>query len=77
MINSTIKKWGNSLAIRIPAAYADELGLDENANVSLQITDDRLIIQREETLEDILAQITDENKHTLADHSEPRGKEMI
>jgi len=77
MINSTIKKWGNSLAVRIPTAYADELGFDENANVSLEISDDRLIIRREDTLDDMLAQINDENKHTLADFGEPRGREMI
>jgi len=77
MINSTIKKWGNSLAVRIPRAYADELGFDENANVSLEISDDRLIIRREDTLDDMLAQINDENKHTLADFGEPRGREMI
>lgn len=77
MINSTIKKWGNSLAVRIPRAYADELGFDENANVSLEISDDRLIIRRDETLDDMLAQINDENKHTLADFGEPRGREMI
>jgi len=77
MINSTIKKWGNSLAIRIPNGYADELGFNENAHVSLEITDNRLIIKRVETLDALLGQINDENQHALADLGEARGRELI
>jgi len=77
MINSTIKKWGNSLALRIPKAYADELGLDENSEVSLEVRDDNLVISRGKPLEEMLSSITDENQHDLYDFGEARGKEAI
>jgi antitoxin MazE len=72
-----IKKWGNSLALRIPQIFAAQLGVEENSNVSLEISDNRLIIKRGQTLEDMLACITDENKHELFDYGESKGKEII
>lgn len=74
---STIKKWGNSLALRIPKAYAQELGVEENSRVSIEIKNDRLIIKRGQTLEEMLALVSDENKHEVIDFGEPIGKEMI
>ena len=32
-----MQKWGNSLAIRIPKAFAAELGLEENSPVELSL----------------------------------------
>lgn len=72
-----IKKWGNSLAVRIPQAFASQIGVEENSNVSIEVLDDRLIIKRRHTLDEILANITDENKHQLIDYGEPQGKEII
>ncbi len=74
---STIKKWGNSLALRIPKAYAQELGVEENSRVSIEIKNDCLIIKRGQTLEEMLALVSDENKHEVIDFGEPIGKEMI
>ncbi len=39
-----VKKWGNSLAVRIPAPVAEALGLKENAPVQLAIMNGRLTI---------------------------------
>ena len=77
MMYATIKKWGNSLALRIPQSFAAQLGVEENSNVSIEISDNQLIIKRGQTLEDMLEGINDENKHNLMDLSEPRGKELI
>jgi len=77
MMHATIKKWGNSLAIRIPQSFAAQLGVEENSNVSIEISDNQLIIKRGQTLEDMLAGIADENKHELIDFGESRGKELI
>ena len=77
MVYSTIKKWGNSLALRIPKAYAAELGVAENSSVSLEVIGNRLIVKRGQTLEEMLACISDENKHELVDFGESRGKEII
>jgi len=77
MIETTITKWGNSLALRIPRSIAAQLGVKENSNVSLELEGNRLIIKRGQILDEMLANVTDENKHQLIDFGAPRGKEMI
>jgi antitoxin MazE len=39
MTTQTIKRWGNSLAMRIPASIAEELHLSEDQEVEIVITD--------------------------------------
>ncbi|MBS3753817.1 MAG: AbrB/MazE/SpoVT family DNA-binding domain-containing protein [Anaerolineales bacterium] len=62
-----IKKWGNSLAIRIPKPFAAEIGLEEDSPVELAVINDQLVIipRQEEPveLESMLKQVTEENKH--------------
>lgn len=73
----TVAKWGNSLALRIPQSFAAQLGVKENSKVSLELIGDRLIIKRGQTLDEMLAMVTDENKHQLIDFGAPQGKEII
>jgi antitoxin MazE len=42
---STIQKWGNSLAIRIPQAIAGQLSVEQGAVVDLQVRDGELVIR--------------------------------
>ena len=77
MTYATIGKWGNSLALRIPRLFAKQLGVEENSNVSLELIEDRLIIRRGQTLDEMLAKISVENRHRIIDFGEPQGKEMI
>ncbi len=62
-----VQKWGNSLALRIPKTYADEIQISANSPVELTLTDGKLVIAPEpaltHTLEDLLAGVTDENLH--------------
>lgn len=74
---TTISKWGNSLALRIPRVLAAQMGISENSNVSLELDGDRIIVRRGQTLEEMLAQINEHNKHTLVLDGNPRGKELI
>lgn len=65
-MKTTIQKWGNSLAVRIPRPYADEIHLEENSTVDLTIRSGKLVIvpaEPEITLESLVDQITDENRH--------------
>jgi antitoxin MazE len=77
MTYATIAKWGNSLALRIPQSFAAQLGVKENSNVSLELVGDHLIIRRGQTLDEMLALVTDENKHQLIDLGASQGKEII
>ncbi len=78
MAEGTISKWGNSLALRIPQAIAEQLGVKENSSVYLTIEDNRLYIKKQLTLEEMLETVNPDNVHReLIDHSIPRGKEEL
>ncbi|MCX6053790.1 MAG: AbrB/MazE/SpoVT family DNA-binding domain-containing protein [Chloroflexi bacterium] len=78
MTLATVKKWGNSLAIRIPLPLAAQLGITENSSVSLQLEGkDRLVIERDLSIEEMLESFTEENRHELVDFGPPAGKEII
>lgn len=46
MLTCTIQKWGNSQGIRIPKALLNELNIRENEILSLEINNNKLIIQK-------------------------------
>jgi antitoxin MazE len=76
-----IAKWGNSLAIRIPAAHAKEIGLAENAKAELSVQDGRLVLMPLETIPDLdldglVAQITDDNRHEEISTGAAVGREV-
>jgi len=62
-----VGKWGNSLAVRIPKAFADEVGLDEDSLVEVSILNGQLVVApaREPalSLERMLEQVTADNMH--------------
>lgn len=41
-----VQKWGNSLAVRIPSAFAQELRLEEGTEVEVRLDGDTLRIGR-------------------------------
>ncbi|HZR99621.1 MAG TPA: AbrB/MazE/SpoVT family DNA-binding domain-containing protein [Chloroflexota bacterium] len=61
-----IRKWGNSLALRIPHAFAQEAQLEEGTPVELVLSDGQLVVRplrRPYRLADLVAGITPENRH--------------
>ena len=75
----TISKWGNSLAVRIPAAFAETVGLEEGTEVEIKVRAGRLIVipaaSHRYDLRRLVQQITPENSHELIDWGKPVGKE--
>jgi antitoxin MazE len=43
-MQATIKKWGNSLALRIPKNIADELSINEGSQINFELIDGTLNI---------------------------------
>ena len=43
---STIQKWGNSQAVRLPKAILDMVSLKENDPVQIMVENDRIIIKK-------------------------------
>jgi antitoxin MazE len=70
-METVIKKWGNSLALRIPKPLADEVGLEEDSAVHLFLEEGKLVIvpvmAPRYTLESLLAAVTVENLHDEVD----------
>jgi antitoxin MazE len=79
-MHGTIKKWGNSASIRIPAAIMEAANISLDMKVDMQVEGDCVTIRpiRRKKLElgDLLAKITPENQHSLVDFGSPRGKEI-
>ncbi len=76
-----IKKWGNSLALRIPAHFATQLELRENTPVELSLSEGGLYIRpthskSKYSLCRMLEAITEENIHKEIDTGEPQGAEI-
>ena len=78
-MTSRIQKWGNSLAVRIPKAFADEMNLAESSSIKMMLKDGALIIipnnEPQWNLEKLLAGVTDENIHGEWETGGPAGRE--
>jgi antitoxin MazE len=66
-METRVQKWGNSLALRIPKPLADEIGLKDNSPVQLSLHDRQLVVvpvlNPALSLEALLAQVTEANRH--------------
>ena len=76
-----LTKWGNSLAVRIPAAYAKEIGATANGKAELSIDNGRLVLKPlhdmpEFDLDALVDQITDDNRHDEIDTGPAVGREF-
>jgi len=53
-----VSKWGNSLAVRLPAAVVEVLGLKEGDQIEIRIADKRVFeVGRDETRQRALARL--------------------
>jgi len=79
-MKTRIQKWGNSLALRIPKAFAIESGIDQDTRVEVILRDGKLIVTplptSRVTLEVLLAGITDANRHDEHDLGVAAGNEV-
>ncbi|WP_322048990.1 AbrB/MazE/SpoVT family DNA-binding domain-containing protein [Paraburkholderia sp. J67] len=87
----TLKRWGNSLAVRIPASAAAKLALSEGQDVEVEVEDGTLTVRphtaiRRFSRERYLQQLRDQQveqsldqalePHPLIDFGEPKGSEI-
>ena len=43
-MRTRVQKWGNSLALRIPKSFADEVGLEKETTVEVSLSEGTLVI---------------------------------
>ena len=75
-----VQKWGNSLALRIPKAFALDAQLENDSFVEISIVEGQIIITPVVapiwTLEELLAGINKNNLHREIDAGAAMGNEV-
>jgi antitoxin MazE len=78
-MKARVQKWGNSLALRIPRAFAAEAGLHNESPVEISLVEGKLVVAvvaaPQPTLEQLLSQVTAENLHRETDTGPAVGSE--
>jgi antitoxin MazE len=79
-MQTKIKKWGNSLALRIPKSFALNAKLRQNELVDISIDKEKIIItpigEKEYSLDELLEGVSADNLHGEFDTGAPVGKEI-
>jgi antitoxin MazE len=79
-MRTRVRKWGNSLAIRIPKPFATDIGLECDSPVEVSLDDGRLVVaplvEPALTLEYLLAQVTEDNLHGETQTGPAVGREV-
>lgn len=77
----TVKKWGNSASVRIPAGILETARLELDDLVDIREEDGRIVIEpitpRVYDLAQLLAGITPDNLHAPVEFGAPSGKELL
>jgi antitoxin MazE len=80
-MKSKVRRWGNSLAVRVPKRIAHEVGLRDGGAIEMRLHDGALVIEpvtgEEPTrLTELLDRITAENMHGEVDTGPAEGREI-
>lgn len=77
----TIKRWGNSAAVRIPSPIMELASLTLDTDVNVQEENGRIVIERvvkkDQLLADLLEKITPDNVHAEVSYGGAIGKEAF
>ncbi len=79
-MNTKIMKWGNSLALRIPNAFAKAVNIQEGNDVKIKIEKNMIIVEKDNLkkydLKSMLDGINKNNIHDEIDSGNSVGKEI-
>jgi antitoxin MazE len=79
-MKTRVQKWGNSLALRIPKSFANEVGLQRETSVEFSLENGKLVVtpiaKPAPTLKQLLAKVTAENLHREVDTGCAAGNEI-
>jgi antitoxin MazE len=71
-----ISRWGNSLAVRIPRAYAEQAGLSEGSQVEFVAEGEALVLRKPRyRLAALLKQVRADHLHEEQDWGPRTGRE--
>ena len=77
-----IQKWGNSLAVRIPKAFAVQTQIEQDSIVDMSLVNGGIVVKPHKerpkyTLKELLDGITEENIHAETEWGDAVGKEVL
>jgi antitoxin MazE len=78
MMETVIKKWGNSLGIRIPNLIVREFSLQDGSLVEIKDVGNEIVIKprKKDALSGMLDAINEQNIHEEVETNGPVGKEI-
>ncbi|MDP6591315.1 MAG: AbrB/MazE/SpoVT family DNA-binding domain-containing protein [Alphaproteobacteria bacterium] len=75
-MRTRVSKWGHSLAVRIPRAFAEQLGVTDGSAIEISADSERVILEKPKyDLQDLLDGVTPENLHGETDFGAAAGGE--
>lgn len=79
-MNARFSKWGNSLALRIPASFAQEISVGEGALADISVENGCLVVKPVRAprydLAELVGRITETNLHVETDTGSAVGNEF-
>jgi len=79
-MKAVLQKWGNSLALRIPKTFADEINVHEGHPVEVCVAKGQIVVapitKRDYRLEELVAGITRKNLHGEVSAGDAQGREI-
>jgi len=80
-MESVIRKWGNSPALRLPLAVIKQAHFAPEQKVTITVTRGRIVVEPSEHIEyalsDLVKGITAKNSHAEVSVGKPVGKEAL
>ena len=78
-MKTTVQKWGNSLAVRIPKSITIDTKVTEGSSINISVEDGNIILSpfaKEVSLTELLNNVTNENIHSEVSTGELVGGEI-
>jgi antitoxin MazE len=79
-MKAVLQKWGNSLALRIPKTFADEIKVHEGHPVEVCVAEGQIVVApitaKAYRLDDLVAGITRKNLHGEVAAGDAKGREI-
>ena len=80
-MTTTVQKWGNSLALRIPSSMAKDIHLRPGSVVEVAVVDGNMVLkpkaERKFSLTRLLKGVSQENLHSEQDWGGAAGQENL
>ena len=79
-MKTTVQQWGNSLALRIPKAFAEQTSIKKGTPITLTVQNGQMVMRPlkrpKYSLKQLVSKITPQNRHAETDWGRPMGKEV-